>query len=105
MTPATKPRARLEHWFLLGGNTLYGAAYGSVRADGSRRPDGTAITTSRVLRLDTAEGIAETENTIYELGKKHPSYSPEERSIYQPCCAIERRNLNGSCDNCGAPCL
>ena len=22
-----------------------------------------------------------------------------------PCCANERRNFNGGCDNCGAPCL
>lgn len=30
---------------------------------------------------------------------------PGAPEIWQPCCLAEKRNMNGGCDNCGAPCL
>lgn len=30
---------------------------------------------------------------------------PGAPDMWQPCCLAETRNMNGGCDNCGAPCL
>ena len=60
----TKPMARIEDWFIGPHDLLYGKVYGHHRF-----PDGTEITTSRVVRFDREKNQAITLNTEYILGE------------------------------------
>jgi hypothetical protein len=54
---------RLENWYIIG-RSLIGQVYNDERF-----ADGTEIQTSRIIKLDSEAGIAQTRNTTYELGK------------------------------------
>jgi hypothetical protein len=64
-----KQKARLENWYILtyfsGQRSLIGEVY-----EHPLQPDGKEVATSRLLDLDEVNNTAETQNTIYTLGKK-----------------------------------
>lgn len=64
-----KKEVRIENWDMItiGGVNL--ALYGEVY-NHENFADGTSVTTSRIEREDLENGIIETKNTIYLLGKK-----------------------------------
>ena len=74
---STKPRARLENWYLIPwANQLTGIVSGHPRAvPGGELDDGRTIFTSTVINLDREKKEAETLNTIYELGEEWLSKS------------------------------
>lgn len=64
-----KQRARIEDWRV---ETLGDFKYMSGRVEGHPRQDEFhvgRVNTSELLRLDIVTGQAETQNTLYELGK------------------------------------
>jgi hypothetical protein len=76
-----KPFVRLENWAVVEeklalryeelkpGERLMGNILGDARA-----PDGTLIYTSIILRVDIPNGVVETRNTLYHLGKTSEAY-------------------------------
>lgn len=58
-----KQTARLENWCLLCGR-LHGEVYGHPLF-----PDGTTVSTGMVQQISDDRSTAETQNTVYELGK------------------------------------
>ena len=57
-----KPLVRIEKWFV-SGSRLVGDVYLHPLID-----DGTTITTGRIIDINFKLNMAETENTIYQLG-------------------------------------
>jgi hypothetical protein len=55
------------------GNILTGKVYGH-----SRMPDAKRVYTSAILRVDNSNGIVETRNTTYKLGKASANYEESE---------------------------
>lgn len=68
---------KIENWFL---NTTMFPGYivvcGEVHGD-EKWPDGMAIRTSAVVKLDLEANTVETMNTIYTLGKQQENFSKQ----------------------------
>jgi hypothetical protein len=55
---------KIEKWFFSNGS-LCGFIYND-----NRFPDGTPVTTSKVIKYDEENNTVQTRNTLYELGEK-----------------------------------
>jgi hypothetical protein len=65
LVEAGKPKARIDLWRQVG-NFLMGRVYGHPT-----QPDGKIVATSELVKLEPDNKMAETENTIYELGRPY----------------------------------
>lgn len=67
----TKPRARIENWYVIPGpGETPWALVGEVRDHPNQDQfQSTQQVTSRVVKFCPEQGYAETQNTIYDLGK------------------------------------
>lgn len=61
---SSKPTVKIENWYILG-ECLYGQSYGHPDI---RINDGEPLRTSTIL--NRKDGVVETLNTFYELGKE-----------------------------------
>ena len=59
-----KNKPILHNWIVMG-SRIWGETYND-----DRMPNGTILITSEVVNLDRENGILETKNTTYDLGKE-----------------------------------
>ena len=68
-----KTGGRLENWNTTHAGYVIGIIYDDPRGDGGEGydfRDGNFVATSQIVKLDEQNGILETKNTIYTLGKR-----------------------------------
>jgi hypothetical protein len=70
--------ATLTDWNITENNRIVGKIYGDKK---KRFPDGRIVRTSEIKMVDFPNSIAETENTVYKLGKKYSNIYEDIRAL------------------------